>query len=63
MTGQIYLVSSYLDNNPTWDAEDSSWKVLQIKNMIEKHEINTETLGEFCCGAGGIIKLLWNSFD
>ena len=63
MKGQIYQDGSYLDNNPTWDIEDSPWKVRQIKNLIEKHGINPTTLGEVGCGAGEIIKQLWISLD
>ena len=51
MKGEIYQDGSYLDNNPTWDVEDSPWKVRQIKNLIEKHGINPTTLGEVGCGA------------
>ena len=63
MKGEIYQDGSYLDNNPTWDVEDSPWKVRQIKNMIEKHDINPTTIGEVGCGAGEIIKQLWISLD
>ena len=63
MKGEIYQDGSYLDNNPTWDVEDSPWKVRQIKNLIEKHGINPTTLGEVGCGAGEIIKQLWISLD
>ena len=63
MKGEIYQDGSYLDNNPTWDIEDSPWKVLQINKLLEKNDINPTTIGEVGCGAGEIIKQLWISFD
>jgi predicted TPR repeat methyltransferase len=51
----IYLDGEYLENNPSWDAEDSPWKAEQIAAILERNAIVPETIGEIGCGAGGIL--------
>ena len=35
---QIYCDGTYLENNPTWHEEHSSWKARQIQKIIEKND-------------------------
>jgi len=47
-----YVTDEYFNNNPTWDVEDSPWKATQILEMLKKHNLNPQTIGEIGCGAG-----------
>lgn len=53
-----YLDGSYLEHNPNWDREDAEWKALQIKKMLNKHEVNPNSIVEVGCGAGDILRNL-----
>jgi SAM-dependent methyltransferase len=50
-----YLSGDYLANNPSWDAEDSDWKAAKIENLLARHGIVPQSVGEVGCGAGGIL--------
>lgn len=58
MTEKLYLSSQYLENNPTWHAEHSSWKAQQIIKMLKKHNLNPTSICEIGCGAGQILNNL-----
>lgn len=51
----IYANGEYSENNPTWHAEDSPWKVDIISSMIERNNITIQDLVEVGCGAGEIL--------
>ncbi len=36
MSEAIYTKGDYLENNPTWHLEDSTWKAEQILNIFKK---------------------------
>lgn len=55
----IYKDGQYLEKNPTWHVEDSSWKAQQILIMLEKHRIKPKTICEIGCGAGEILNQLY----
>ncbi|MBY0440468.1 MAG: class I SAM-dependent methyltransferase [Burkholderiales bacterium] len=54
----MYLDSTYLDRNPTWDVEDSAWKARQVHGMLARHRMQPKTVAEIGCGAGEILKQL-----
>lgn len=54
----IYQTGEYVERNPTYHVEDSSWKVTQILQMIRKHKLEPRRVCEIGCGAGEILKLL-----
>ena len=54
----IYTNGEYLENNPTWNEEDSPWKAAIIISMIERNKITIDDLVEVGCGAGGILASL-----
>jgi len=54
----IYETGEYVERNPTYHVEDSSWKATQILKMIEKHRLGSETICEVGCGAGEILRQL-----
>jgi len=56
--GNIYISGDYLEDNPTWHAEDSPWKADQITNIIIENKIQPKTISEIGCGAGMILNNL-----
>jgi len=48
----------YLQSNPTWHFEDSSWKAKQIKKILDRNSITAKTVVEVGCGAGEILNQL-----
>ncbi len=55
---EIYEDGTYLDNNPSWHEEDSSWKAKQIRKIIERNFLNPTSICEIGCGAGEILNQL-----
>jgi len=62
VTDTVYNDGTYLTNNPTWHEEDSPWKAKQISRILNKNEINTSSICEVGCGAGGILNYLADSY-
>ena len=60
MVGHIYSDGSYLENNPTWHEEDSSWKARQIAKILIANDIQPSSICEIGCGAGEILRSLKN---
>jgi cyclopropane fatty-acyl-phospholipid synthase-like methyltransferase len=58
----MYKDGTYLNNNPKWHEEDSSWKAKQIINMLSKHHITPSKLCEIGCGAGEILNCLASEY-
>jgi cyclopropane fatty-acyl-phospholipid synthase-like methyltransferase len=54
----IYQTGEYVERNPTYHVEDSAWKAGQILRMIEKHDLQPQSICEVGCGAGEILKQL-----
>lgn len=52
VTQECYLTGSYADSNPTWDIEDSPWKVEQVLRMMGAHHLAPSTIAEVGCGGG-----------
>jgi hypothetical protein len=46
----IYETNEYLDNNPTWHVEDSSWKAGQILKIIQRSNLQPNSICEIGCG-------------
>jgi SAM-dependent methyltransferase len=51
-----------LSANPTWHAEDSSFKASQVKRAIERSGITPRSIAEVGCGAGGIVAELARTY-
>lgn len=58
MAEKMYTKGEYLENNPTWHAEDSPWKAKQILKMIKRNNLHPKSVTEVGCGAGEILKNL-----
>lgn len=55
--------SQYLQVNPTWHAEDSSWKAAQILKLIKRNNLKPGSIVEIGCGAGEILNQLQQKMD
>jgi SAM-dependent methyltransferase len=51
----VYRDGSYLKYNPSWHAEESPFKVRQIRRMIERQNLTPKTLCDVGCGAGLVL--------
>ena len=56
---KFYETDEYLDTNPTWHAEDSPWKARQILKIIQKNDLQPDSICEIGCGAGEILNQLF----
>ncbi len=59
----IYKSGEYLEKNPTWHVEESSWKAKQIMRMLARNSIAPGTICEVGCGAGEVLKQLQAKMD
>lgn len=57
----IYETGEYVERNPTYHVEDSSWKAHHIQRLIQKNSLQPRTICEIGCGAGEILKQLQSS--
>lgn len=55
---QIYMDGTYHGINPSWHEEDSPWKAIQIRRIIEKNCLTPNRICEIGCGAGEILNQL-----
>ena len=58
----IYRDGSYLKNNPSWHAEESPFKVRQIRRMIRQQNLAPKTVCDVGCGAGLVLSELQPHF-
>lgn len=56
-----YLTDDYLNNNPSWDIEDSSWKANLVKEIFDNAGLQPQTICDIGCGAGEVLVVL-NTF-
>jgi hypothetical protein len=50
-----YQDGEYLKKNRDWHVEGSPWKALQIEKIINKNNLNLDSICEIGCGAGEIL--------
>lgn len=50
-----YITSEYLENNPTWDLEDTPWKAGLVADILDKNLIKPRSICEVGCGSGGCL--------
>lgn len=51
----IYTDGQYLRTTQTWHSEDSSWKAIHIRNILDKNQVHPIQVAEVGCGAGRIL--------
>ena len=54
-TIERYRGDRYANTNPTWDIEDSPWKVEQVLRMMRAHNLAPASIAEVGCGAGAVL--------
>lgn len=60
----FYTKGQYLENNPSWDCEDSPWKAAQLFNLVKKNKLkDIGTLSEVGCGSGEVLYNLYKKFN
>jgi SAM-dependent methyltransferase len=59
----MYVDGRYLEKNPLWHADESSFKCAQILQMLERHHLHPKTICEVGCGAGEVLRLLQEKMD
>lgn len=60
---ESYESGKYLENNPTWDKEDSPWKASQVLKLMKKNNLSPHSIVEVGCGAGGVLAALYDSLQ
>jgi ubiquinone/menaquinone biosynthesis C-methylase UbiE len=60
---KLYTGGAYLEKNPLWHTEESSWKAENVMRMLNRHKISTKTICEVGCGAGEVLKQLQQRLD
>jgi SAM-dependent methyltransferase len=54
----IYISGKYLEVTRSWHAEDSRWKAIQIKTMIDANHLQPKSIAEIGCGSGSVLNEL-----
>lgn len=57
-----YLGAEYLHQNPSWDSEDSPWKAVKIRELLEAHGLAPRSIVDVGCGAGIVLTELRRSY-
>lgn len=55
LPSEKYTSSRYLEDNPTWDREDSAWKVELVFSMLARNGLKPSKIVEVGCGAADIL--------
>ena len=59
----LYTDGTYLQNNPTWHAEDAPWKLSHVLRALKKAGISKiHTVCDVGCGSGVLIKT-WSNMQ
>ncbi|WP_322867280.1 class I SAM-dependent methyltransferase [Aquicoccus sp. G2-2] len=54
----IYETGDYLETNPDWHDEDGAWKAEQIVKMLQRHDLDLNTVADVGCGTGRVLQTL-----
>ena len=62
MPDQIYVDGTYLEQNPTWHAEDSRWKAEKCAALLSELAVEPTTICDVGCGVGGVLAALRDTY-
>lgn len=54
----IYTDGEYLEKNPTWHVEESSFKAKYILELLKRNNLSPRTICDAGCGAGEVLRQL-----
>jgi SAM-dependent methyltransferase len=57
-----YLGASYLQNNPSWDSEDSPWKAGKVREILTANDIRPQSIVDVGCGAAIVLAELQRAY-
>lgn len=57
-----YLSAEYLQNNPSWDSEDSPWKAGKVCELLDANGLRPESIVDVGCGAGLVLTELQRAY-
>ncbi|HEX9901332.1 MAG TPA: class I SAM-dependent methyltransferase [Acidobacteriota bacterium] len=63
MISEKYISGKYLQNNPSWHAEESPYKAMNILKILERNQLVPRSICEIGCGSGEILKQLQMKMD
>lgn len=55
---QRYLDGRYLEQNPSWDQQDSPWKAGLVCHALKRQNLQPGSIAEVGCGAGKVLTAL-----
>ena len=58
----MYHNDKYLEKNPTWHEEDSSWKASKIMKMLSQNSLEPKSILDVGCGFGGVASCISKNF-
>jgi SAM-dependent methyltransferase len=58
-----HINGSYFRHNPTWHVEYSPWKAANIHRLLQRMQLNPQTICEVGCGAGEVLRQLQLRMD
>jgi SAM-dependent methyltransferase len=61
MSNDLYTKGEYLVRHPDWHVDDAAWKASNILKMMRRNKLQPNSVAEFGCGAGEILKKLQES--
>ena len=63
MPQSVYVNGEHLEKNPDWHVYASSWKAQHVLQMLRRHQIAPQTIGEVGCGAGEVLRQMQFNMD
>lgn len=62
LSNKKYMSRDYLNENPSWDIEDSPWKADFVTKILKSYNIKPASICDVGCGSGGVLAELRSAF-